>query len=280
MSVGESLLSVIGSTLASSGIAAGVRPVLAAAEWSEVLSPTSKTLYEVVGTDAGPFDVGESGTVIHRASSGWEMTISDGPRGQNKTLLGAGVTDGGDRLWMAGKSGTLGEYDVSTGELTDWSTPSGISNVFYDVEVTGTVDETERIYLTMSSGNVLVGERTGESTIEWSKHDTGGSNTLTAVDFHTATDGHVVSDSHNAFQTSDGGKTWTDVSPQDAQNPFYTVVSGRDHVYVGADNGQIWRRDCDCDNWTPTDLGSNKLYTIAGRGDDKLVAGGVASSTR
>ncbi|MFB6221114.1 MAG: hypothetical protein ABEH90_06710 [Halolamina sp.] len=253
----------------------GLSAVQGASGWSEVSSPTAKTLYEVVRTDNGPYAVGGSGTVIHRTSSGWEMPISDGPSGNNKTLLGAAVTDDGARLWMAGKSGVLGEYDVTTGTLTDWSQPNGTSNVFYDVEVTGSVDN-ERVHLTMGSGMTLYGKRQSNGEFAWETKDTGGSYTITAVDFHTKSDGRVVSDGGNVYETqstSDGGWKWVEIGIEEAVNPLFDIVSEPNHAYIGGDNGQIWRGDYDCALWTPHSAGSKGVQALVRRNGVFLGAG-------
>ncbi len=269
--------------LASAGLTAiggvaglGLSTVQGASGWSEVMSPTAKTLYEVVDTATGPFAVGQSGSVIHRTSSGWEMPVSDGPSGNNKTLLGAAVTDGGARLWMARKSGVLGEYDVETGTMTDWSQPTGISNVFHDVEVVGRVDN-EELHLTMGSGMTLYGKRTDNGTFDWETKDTGGSDTLTAVDFRTKSDGLVVSNGGNVYETrssnSGGGWTWVQSGIDDAVNPLFDVINGSNHAHVGGDNGQIWRGDYDCALWTPHSAGSKGVQAVERRNGVFLGAG-------
>lgn len=266
------------TTAGAAGVAllsgVGLNSVLGASRWVEVSSPTSKTLYEVVRTDAGPYAVGGSGVVIHRTADGWQTVISDGAKGQNKTLHGAAVTDDGNRLWMCGSSGALAEYDVSSGTLTNWSNPNGIGNTFTDVEVTGTVAEKERIYLTMGSGKVVIGKRESKSNIEWDVHDTGGGTTLNAVDFHDDTAGRVVSNGHRVFETTDGGKTWTKIGLDQAQNPLEGLVSGTDHVWTTGGNGQVWRHDCNCHIWTPHSAGSKDIYEIERRNGRFLACGG------
>lgn len=268
------VLTSVGLAAVGGAASIGLDAVVGASKWQQVSSPTSKTLYEVVDTVNGPYAVGGSGVVIHRGSGGWEMTISDGPSGQNKTLYGAAVTDGGDRLWMCGSSGRLGEYDVSSGELTNWSNPKGVGNTFTDVEVTGTVGEKERIYLTMGSGKVVVGKRESKKNIEWNIHDTGGGYTLNAVDFHGYKAGRVVSNGHNVYETTDGGKTWSKIGLEQAQNPLYGLVSGQDHVWATGGNGQVWRHDCTCHVWTPHSAGSKDVNELERRNGKFLGAGG------
>jgi hypothetical protein len=271
------MLASAGITMAGGIQGAGFGTLAETSDWSEVDSPTEKTLYEVVTTVNGAYAVGESGNLIHRAASGWEVTISDGPTGNNKTLLAAGVTDDGERLWMCGKSGVLGEYDVSSDTLTDWSSPGGISDVFYDVEVTGPVND-EQIHLAMGSGKTLYGKRTDNGKFEWETKDTGGSYRINAIDFHTQSTGYAVSEGGGVYETqskdSGSGWQWVRIGIDDAVNPLYDVVSGTENVYVGGDNGQIWRGDNGCRLWTPHSAGSNGVQALVRRNGEFLGAGG------
>lgn len=250
----------------------GVTEVLAG-DWTLVESPVSKTLYEVVRADDGPYAVGGSGSLIHRSGGSWQTVLSDGPTGNNKTLRGAAVTDDESRVWMCGSSGRLAEYDVSSGEVIDHSKPNGTSPTFYDVAVTGIAGEDERVYATKGSGEVLVGSRGRTGLFEWEYKDTGGSYTVTGVDFHTDKKGRVCTNGHHVFETTDGGRTWTKLGLEEAQNPFNDIVSLENHVYVAADNGLVWRLDCTCMVWTPLQAGTKDVQGLSYRLQEFLGAG-------
>jgi photosystem II stability/assembly factor-like uncharacterized protein len=109
----------------------------------------------------------------------------------------------------------------------------------------------------------------------------GSGSTIPAMDFRESdiTIGHAIDTSSNAFETKDSGDNWSDVGIPDSQVNLFDVISyenadGNKRVYVSAGGGKVYRLDCECDNWTPTDLGSESLYGITRDGSDKLVCGG------
>ena len=239
--------------------------------WTEVSSPTSKTLYDVVSASDGPYAAGGSGVLVHRESD-WEVVLADGPSGNNETLEGVGVTGDGDRVWMAGASGRIGSYAVADGTVRDYSKPNGFGDDLHDIEVVGPVGG-ERVYAAADSGNVLVGTRQSDGSFDWSFVDTGAKDTVTAVDFHSRNAGRAVTTGPTVFTTTDGGSTWTDVTPDDAADRFFGVVSAADNVWIGADNGRVWRRDCECAVWTPHKDGQHAVKALTYRGD-RFLGGG------
>ncbi|PSQ24671.1 hypothetical protein BRD04_00855 [Halobacteriales archaeon QS_9_67_17] len=259
-------LGVAAVTITSGGDAS------AANGWTEVSSPTAKTLYDVASASDGPYAAGGSGVLVHRGSDGWEIVLADGPSGNNKTLEGVGVTGDGARVWVAGASGRLGSYAVTDGTVRDYSKPNGFSDNLHDVEVVGPVGG-ERIYAAAGSGNVLVGTRQADGSFDWSLIDTGGKNTVTAVDFYGRDVGRAVTTGPAAFTTTDGGSTWTDVTPDSAADRFFGVVSADGNVWVGADNGRIWRRNCTCAVWTPHRPDTKAVRALSYRGGRFLGSG-------
>ncbi|WP_245799927.1 hypothetical protein [Haladaptatus litoreus] len=44
------------------------------------------------------------------------------------------VTDDGNRIWFVGGSGVIGEYDVETETLTNYSAPKGKTSTWEDLQ--------------------------------------------------------------------------------------------------------------------------------------------------
>jgi hypothetical protein len=245
-----------------------------ASGWEMVDSSTQKTLHTVVQTDDGPYAVGQGGRVITRTSSGWMTTETDDTLGLDY-LAAADVVDG-TKLWLAGGDGTLGVYDVTDGSITDYSQPNSFEMDVRGLAVTGTTGN-ERIYASAGDGVVLYGRRQPDGSFAWEEQETGGTNTVSAVDFHAPEAGHAVTTTGNVFATENAGTDWTDVGIADAQNGLYTVRSRQDHVWTGGGSGHIWRYDCECANWTPHKAGAKAVRSLARDGDRLL---GVGDSGR
>ncbi|MFB6221113.1 MAG: hypothetical protein ABEH90_06705 [Halolamina sp.] len=246
-------------------------------------SPTSKTLKGVSQTVAGPIAVGKSGNVLARVDGSWKIVVDDGPHTRDNALHAVAPTDDGKRVWFAGSSGALGAYDVTKGIKYDYTAPQGKTSTWEGITVTGT-RENEVLYITNGSGEIMRGHHDNDGCVVWDSviKPAGGTSgsTMPAIDFHDSDPsvGHSVDTSSRVFETSDGGSTWNAVGIPDSQVGLYDVISytnsnGKNFVYVAAGAGKIYRLDCVCGNWTPTDVGSNHLFSITRRGDDKLVAG-------
>jgi hypothetical protein len=263
-----------GVGIAAAGVGGvGLSAVSGASGWTRVSTPTTKTLYDVARAADGAYAAGGSGTLLRRGDSGWEVVVGDGPTGQNKTLQGVDATDDGERVWVVGSSGRIGEYVTTTGTLIDHSKPGGMSSVLTDVSVTGTVGN-ERVFATKSAGEVFRGARNEKGGFDWTMLGPGGGYTVQGADFHNQTSGRVVTGGGQAvFETEDAGNAWTEVSPEAAQNTFYTVVSGPDRVFVGADTGVIWRLDCTCGLWTPHKPSGKAVRALERRNGAFLGAG-------
>ena len=97
----------------------------AEAEWRTEKTPADGTLHDVVyaggdaSNDGSAYAVGQDGVVLERTEQRWEKVTDGGVTGDGRDLYGADVTDDGERLWFAGASGAIGEYDVTTGNIND-----------------------------------------------------------------------------------------------------------------------------------------------------------------
>ncbi|GGM73410.1 photosystem II stability/assembly factor-like uncharacterized protein [Halarchaeum rubridurum] len=240
-------------------------------EWNAVGSPTGNAINDVTHTSGMAHAVGSSGLVLRRVAGEWSIHTDEGA-GRSKTLEACDTTRGGDRLWFCGASGTVGALDVESGEVTSHSKPIEAGNGFTDVAVAGSVGG-ERVYLASSSGTVVVGHH-GKKGMTWTKRDTGASDTVTAVDFHTRERGHAVTNGSAVYRTTDGGATWEWVGIEDAQVPLKDVSSGARHVYVAGGAGRVFRLDCRCRRWTPFKAGSVTISAFERTADRLLGAGG------
>ncbi len=243
--------------------------------WSAVESPTNKTLNGVVDTAEGPFAVGGGGDVLARRQSGWEKVVEYGPQARSRPLTGVGVTDDGTRIWFVGGSGVIGEYDVVTETLTNYSAPKGKTSTWEDVAVTGKGGESERLYFVNGSGELLVGVRQSSGAMKYEDvRKPGGGSTIPGIDFHTRTKGHVCSTSQFVAETTDGGVEWTRIGIDFAGQNFFDIASvGMEDVNVAGGGGIVYRYDGF--RWTPhvIDDGRQAIRSIDRDGEKGLAAG-------
>jgi photosystem II stability/assembly factor-like uncharacterized protein len=241
-------------------------------DWTERESPTGSTLYDAASADGDLFAVGNGG-LIERTDAGWQLVDGDGLLGSNQGLRAVAPTDDGAGLWLAGTEGTLGVYDLVNEvlDLFDLGGLLGLGRTLYDVSVAGPVGD-ERVYASTTDGDVVIGMQTLLGRM-WTTVPTGGSQTLTGIDFHSASTGYAVGRGGNVFHTTDGGDSWTAVGIPGFDAVLYDVVSGPDRVYVAAENGRLFRLDCSCDLWTPVKAGSKAVRALGGTPDDPLGAG-------
>jgi photosystem II stability/assembly factor-like uncharacterized protein len=251
----------------------------AAGGWTEVESPTSKTIYGVSMTTEGPVAAGASGNVLQRIDGTWEIVVENGPNTRKSGLRALAVTDDGKRVWFAGSSGALGAYDVTTGTKYNYSAPEGKTSTWEAITLTGSRDA-ETIHVANGSGEVLIGTTDEDGCVSWgSVTKPGSGSTIPAIDYRESdtTVGHAVDTSSNAFETTDGGQSWERVGIPNSQVNLNDVISftrdGTQRVYVAAGGGKVYRLDCACMLWTPTDLGSGDLLGITRSAGDKLVCG-------
>ncbi|MDS0260585.1 hypothetical protein NDI56_14355 [Haloarcula sp. S1CR25-12] len=177
--------------------------------WVEASVPGSGALYDVAMTDAGPHAVGEAGRIVARTDAEWRGVVADGPNGNQTTLTAVDVTDDARRLWAAGSSGALVQYDTASGSLVDFSAPLGKTSSWEAVAVTGRTGS-ERVHLVNGSGELLSG-RVGPDSVQWGQvsKPTGGES-ATALDFAGGT-GFLTDTGGGIYRTT--GDDWTAVGP-------------------------------------------------------------------
>lgn len=244
--------------------------------WHTAKTDTSRTLTDVADTLLSPYAVGHGGVVLKRTTDGvWQTEIEDGPSGNGKDLFAADVTDNGRRLWFAGASGALGEYDVKTGTLVahdplgadgtdDYSAPLDQTGNFDGLAVTGTADEAH-VYVTDQSGHVFASHDNGET---WSDTTPGSGSTIPAIDFRDEKKGHLCDTNGSVFATEDG-ESWEKVGIPNADVNYYGIESDGDgdSTVVGG-NGVI--REQNGDSWGESDVGDvtlNGVYTTSMAGE-------------
>jgi hypothetical protein len=265
-------LKTIGGAVASAGVLSGVGAAADGSEpaWNGVETPTDRTLYDVETTAAGVYAVGGGGQILERTATGWRTVLDGGPTGNGNTLFGAGVTDDGERLWVVGSSGAIGEYDVRTGSLTDRSAPNDVTNNFNDVSVEGTADEAN-VYVAGDSGKIYDSFENG-ATGTWNQTTPGSGSAINAVDTFDARSGHAVDGNKTVFRTGDGS-TYDKIGLADANVNFYGVDSdGVGDVTVVGGGGMV--HDREGTRWIPTDLGDASLRDVEVEAGDGYTVGG------
>lgn len=240
--------------------------------WTQAESPVCTQWNGAVHAGDGAYVAGENGYVISRASGSWEVVVDSGPQGENSDLLGIDATDDGARVWFAGASGAIGEYDVATGSLTDHSAPQDVTSTWKDIDVEGTA-EGARVYLVNGSGQELSGTRGPGGTVQWESPTTPGSGSaLNGADFYDFRGGMLASSNGAVFETTDGN-SYSKVGVEDAQVTFYDVAAaGGDDANVSAGSGKIFHYDGT--SWKRLGVGQNDLYGIDRRDDAGLAVGG------
>lgn len=266
----RSVLKAAGVTVAA-GAGAGAfmnGGAAASSEWSEVSTPISKTLNDVVYTADGPYAAGEGGYVLGRTDGSWQVEIESGPSASNNPLTGIDVTDDGKRVYFCGGSGALGAYDVLQGKKYDYSAPEEKTSTWEDVAVSGQKGS-EKIIVANGSGETFDAVRTedsdGNNCLKWGEvTKPAGGSTIPGITF--ASDdpqlAYAIDTSQQAVQSTDHNDTWENIGVTNAEVAFSDVVGSTDVMYVAGGGGTIYRRDCDCNNWTPIDAGENGLKGI------------------
>ncbi|RJT06821.1 twin-arginine translocation signal domain-containing protein [Halococcus sp. IIIV-5B] len=243
--------------------------------WTRVDSPTTKTLYGVVDTVEGPFAVGAGGDVLARRKSGWQTVVDYGPQARSRPLRAVDVTSDGKAIWFVGGSGVIGEYNVVTETLTNYSAPKGKTSTWEGCSVVGKAGANERLFFVNGSGELLVGTRRKNGAIKYEKvTKPGGGSTIPAIDFHGRTAGHVCSTSQFVAETTDGGTNWKRIGIDFAGEGFFDIASvGPKDVNVAAGNGIVYRYDGF--RWTPhvIDDGRQAIRALDRDGAKGLAAG-------
>lgn len=217
----------------------------------------------------GAYAVGGGGIVLERTEDGWEKIVDGGPGGDGNDLLGADVTDEGERLWFVGTSGAIGEYDVRTGDLNDHSTPNDVSNNFNDVAV-ACVEGAGNVYVAGDAGKIYYSFENGKSGT-WNSTTPGSGAAINAVDVYDTRKGHAIDGNRTVFVTQDG-ETWDKRGIENADNTFFGVDSdGADDVTVAAGGGTVW--NWDGSQWNREDTGDATLRDVDVSGTPGLTVG-------
>ena len=253
-------IKAVGTAFASAAL---VGRAAAEAEWRTEKTPTDGTLHDVAyaggdaATDGSVYAVGQDGVVLERTEERWEKVTDGGVTGDGRDLLGADVTDDGDRLWFAGSSGAIGEYDVATGSLVDHSAPEDNTNNFMDIAVTGESGEAN-VYAADGSGGISYSFYNGKSGT-WNSVGVGQGDGFPGIDFYDDRSGHVVNTNAGVFETDDG-TTYERIGIPDTDNSLYGIDSdGSDDVWAGGGGGTVQRYT---GAWRRTDLGNLALRDI------------------
>ena len=248
--------------------AAAVPTATAATKWTVEKAPTDGALYDVAYASDGAYAVGQDGVVLERTEKGWRKVTDGGVTGDGRDLLCADVTDDGDRLWFAGASGAVGEYDVRTGGIDDHGSPQDNTNNFLDIAVTGQGGEAN-VYVADGSGIVSYSFENGQSG-KWNSVQVGQGDALTGIDFYDAKSGHVVNTNGSAFDTTDGS-SYDRIGVPDANESFYGLDSdGATDVRVAAGGGVVYRYDGE---WSSTTIANATLRDIEVDGEDGYAVG-------
>ncbi|MFB6176635.1 MAG: WD40/YVTN/BNR-like repeat-containing protein, partial [Halobaculum sp.] len=238
--------------------------------WTTAETPIDKNLYGVAHTSAGVYAVGGGGDVIKRTDQGWKQVLDGGPTGNGNPLYGADVTDDGDRLWFVGGSGAIGEYDVTTGSLTDHSAPNDVTNNFNDVSVRGNAGDAN-VYVAGDSGKIYRSFEDGK-TGSWDQTTPGSGSAINAIDFFDSKSGHAVDGNKTVFETDDGN-SYQKIGIANANVNFYGVDSdGDSNVNISAGGGVVYNYDGA--SWTKSDLGDASLRDIAVENGSGYTVGG------
>jgi len=236
--------------------------------WRTAETPVETILHDVEYTVNDPYAVGGGGVVIRRTSDGWTKVLDGGPTGNGNTLRGSDTTDDREQLWFVGDSGAIGEYDVTTGNLNDYSAPNDVTNNFNGVAVTGVAGEAN-VYIAGDSGKMYYSFDNGETFDEVTP---GSGSNVNAVDFYGERSGHIVDGNQTVFYTNDGA-SWDKLGIADANSNFYGVDSdGADDVTVSAGNGVVW--NWNGGQWRREDTGDATLRDIEVEGTPGLTVGG------
>lgn len=259
--------------LTGASLAAATVPAVTAGEdgWTSVETPVDSTLHDVAHTATNAHAVGDGGVVVERRTDGWEVVLQGGPTGNGNDLFGAAVTDDGERLWLVGASGAIGEYDVTTGNLVDRSAPNDFTANFNDVAVTGPAGDAD-VYVADDSGSIHYSFENGEEGT-WEYGVPGSGSGFPAIEFHGARSGHAIDTNGRVYETDDG-TTWEPIGIEDADVTFYGLDSdAADDVTVSGGNATIF--EYDGSQWVPESLGDADLFDVdTDDGDGYAVGGG------
>jgi photosystem II stability/assembly factor-like uncharacterized protein len=209
-------------------------------DWTEIDTPTDRSLLDVVAAREGAYAVGEGGVVLARDEDEWTMALDDGPTANGNVLRGVDATDDGETIWFAGDSGVLGRY--ADGTLTDHSAPKDQTSTWEDVAVTGTTGD-ERIHLVNGSGELLRGSYE-DGTVSWGDIEKPGSgSSISSIAFVDSGRGYLCDTNQSVYETTDGGESFERIGIEDANAAFTDIAASDDETLVTADDGSLFRHD-------------------------------------
>ncbi|MFC7176843.1 hypothetical protein [Halosegnis marinus] len=267
---------------------------------------TTKTLYSVVSTTRGPVAVGEAGNLLTYempngnetdfANHEWQLAFSNGPATRGNALRAADVTDDGRRVYFVGGSGAFGAFDVETKTKYNYSAPSGKTSTWEGISVVGNVGE-EIVYASNGSGEVMRLPMDTEQGCLLTDLDEPGVNlikpgsgsNIPALDFRESRPGygHAVDTSSNAFAASGDGyatDAWEDVGIPNSQVAASDVISyeteDEDRAYVASGGGKLYRLECACNNWTPSNSARRSSPASPARGRTSSSSATPGASSR
>lgn len=253
--LGGAGMAAIGSlTMAST--AAGAGP------WTAADSPTVETLHDVGFALDGAYAVGEDGVLLRRDGGQWRVVLDEGPDGNGDDHFALDATDDGERVWFVGASGTIGEYDATTGLVSepegpdDHSAPDDYTGNFRDVAVTGDGGDAT-VVVTDDSGIVHYSFDDGES---WDYVTPGSGSTTPAVSLYDDTAGHVA-DTNQTVLATDSVRDYEKIGIGNVDENFYGLSSnGESDVWVCGNRGMVFHYEGG--GWSETDLGRLVLRSI------------------
>ena len=247
--------------------------------WTQADSPTGNTLYDAAASQNGPYAVGGGGRILTRRSGAWKVVVKSGPTGEGYTLRAADTSADKQRVWVAGGSGVVGEYNVTNGTLTDYSAPKGKTSTWEDIAVTGPAN-TEHVFLINGSGEFLSGRRVSEEKIKWDDVvKPGGGSSAKSVEFLDLSTGYVCDTNTKVYATTDGGANWQTIGIDEESVGLYDVAAVDPYaITVAGGNGSVFQYDGT--GWTKQDAGGATLYAIDRTNDIGLIVGGSGSVFR
>ena len=263
------MLQLTGAATTATVVGTGSALALTDEGWTVAETPTENALYDVVRTVNGLYAVGGGGVVLCRRADGWVKILDGGPAGNGDNLYGADVTDDGKALWFVGASGAIGEYDVVSGVLTNYSAPMDVTNNFNDVSAQGESGSAS-VYVAGDSGKIYHSFESGE-TGTWDDTTPGSGSAITAIDFHDDRFGHAVDDNQTVFETDDG-VTYRKLGIENADYNFYGVDSDSfDDVTVSGGGGSVYHWDGA--QWVRDDTGDAGLQDVEAGDVETLTVG-------
>lgn len=244
-------------------------------EWREVESPVGTPLYDVVNTQNGPAAVGAKGYVIGRNPDGkWGILIESGPTGRGRSLRAVDATDDGERIWFTGDGGSIGFYDLETGERKNYSNTEKLSGSIRALTVAGTRGR-EKLLFADSSGNVLpayMKQSNPKGELDWEYPSRpGGDTSVKAITSDVSGVGYAVDNNARVYKTTkDEG--WEQIGIHEVGKSMYSAYVDGEAVLIGGGGGFVYEREGD-DRWTPHDVGGFTVRSVARRNGEMLAGG-------